>query len=47
MFGFEKSKCPVCGMKLTNQYYEWGDKKFCSLECKKSYRHEKSKRSCH
>jgi hypothetical protein len=39
-------KCAQCGMKLRKKYYEWRNKKFCCLKCKKAYRKKVEKR-CH
>ncbi|MBI2545536.1 MAG: hypothetical protein HYW22_03015 [Candidatus Aenigmarchaeota archaeon] len=48
LFGLGTPKCPVCGMKLGQDVYEWEGKKFCSQECKRSYRvGNKGEKSCH
>lgn len=57
MFNIFKKKCPVCKMELKKdkEYPEGFGKKFCSEECRESYRKEmlkeeqshKSRGCCH
>lgn len=56
MFNLFKEKCPVCKMALKEgkDYPEFNGKKFCSEDCKKTYKEEmenpkagKSSGCCH
>lgn len=48
IFGLGTPKCAQCGMKLSQDTYEWQEKRFCCKECKHSYRvGNKGGKTCH
>lgn len=38
IFDIFKTKCPICKMEIGETYVEGHNRKFCSEECRESYR---------